>query len=70
MGDLEIVQLVDGTENIVQINSKMEDVQKTELVELLKESLDVFAWCPTDMSGIDPKLICHRRNTDGRPRGL
>jgi len=27
--------------------------------EFLFNNLDVFAWSPTDMPGIDPAIICH-----------
>ena len=29
------------------------------LLQFLSNNLDVFAWPPTDMSGIDPAMICH-----------
>lgn len=28
----------------------------------MKENLEVFAWTPYEMPGIDPKFICHELN--------
>ena len=36
--------------------------------QFLSNNLDVFAWAPTDMSGIDPAIICHRLAIDPEVR--
>ena len=33
-------------------------------MDVLKEHVDVFAWTPEEMPGVDPNIICHRLNVD------
>ena len=33
--------------------------EETEILELLRENLDLFAWKPSDIRGIDPSFMCH-----------
>jgi len=33
-------------------------------VKCLQENLDVFAWTPNNMPGINPEVICHHLNLD------
>ena len=40
----------------------MKEKTKQDLVQFLKENIDVFAWNHEDMSGIDPNVITHRLN--------
>ena len=41
---------------------------KSQLVEFLRENVDVFAWSHEDMVGIDPEVMSHRLNIDPRFR--
>lgn len=36
----------------------------------MTDNLDVFAWCHSDMVGIDPKMMCHHLNIDPGRRGI
>ena len=40
----------------------MKEKTKQDLVQFLKENIDVFAWSHEDMPGIDPNVITHRLN--------
>lgn len=40
--------------------------EEFELVQFLKEYIDVFAWTLEEMSGVDPDVICHHLNVDPR----
>ena len=40
----------------------MKKKTKQDLVQFLKENIDVFAWSHEDMLGIDPSVITHRLN--------
>ena len=55
------------SEKVMLISSKLEE--KDELIRLLKNKADLFAWKPTDMPGEDPKGMVHRLNvsTDANP---
>ena len=40
----------------------MKEKTKQDLIQFLKENIDVFAWSHEDMPGIDPNVITHRLN--------
>jgi len=37
---------------------------KVKVLLLLVQSLDVFAWSPYEVPGVDPKFITHQLNVD------
>lgn len=37
---------------------------RVKVLLLLLQSLDVFAWSPYEVPGVDPKFITHRLNAD------
>ena len=37
----------------------MGDPLRGELIKFLTDNIDVFAWSPSDMPGIDPSVIAH-----------
>lgn len=43
---------------------------KTELVSLLENNLDVFAWKQADLIGIDLIHVCHRLNINPKARSV
>jgi len=62
---LETVELVDGepaktTRKGTNLNNQM----KKELVQFLKENLDIFTWSHEDMPGIAAEVIQHRLNVN------
>jgi len=44
-------------------------MKKEELIVLVKEYIDVFAWTYEDMPGLDPQVAMHRLNirSDAKP---
>ena len=38
----------------------MEDREKVEMLLLLIQNVDVFAWSPYEVPGVDPEFIMHR----------
>ncbi|XXG69612.1 hypothetical protein AAC387_Pa06g2428 [Persea americana] len=46
------------------IESRLPEPEKTELLDLLLENKEVFAWTPYEMPGIDPVVTCHKLNVD------
>ena len=44
----------------VNINTKLDGMFRTALVDLLQEFIDVFAWDYSEMKGLDPKLYQHK----------
>lgn len=44
------------------IGTQMAEEESRELIKLLSENHDVFAWKPEDLVGIDPMVTTHRLN--------
>ncbi|KAH7858121.1 hypothetical protein Vadar_020217 [Vaccinium darrowii] len=62
---LKKVQLDDqDPERYFLIEEKLDKQEEEELVHFLKQHVDVFAWTPQEMPGIDPNIICHHLNVD------
>ena len=60
---LEDVPLEEGNpEKFTRIGTSMEEKTKQDLIQFLRENIDVFAWSHEDMPGIDPGVITHRLN--------
>ena len=47
---------------ILKIGSHLEEPQRDNLVNFLKENLDIIAWTHKDMVGISPEIIYHHLN--------
>ena len=64
----EEIQLVnlgsDDEPKAVQIGNTLTSKEKDELISLLKEFLEVFAWSYKDMPGIDMDIVQHRIPTN------
>jgi len=37
-------------------------IEKQDLISLIQEYIDVFAWCYEDMPGLNPQVAMHRLN--------
>ena len=48
----------------ISISSKLSEEEKAELILLLKEFRDVFAWDYSEMPRLDPRLVVHMLNVD------
>ena len=60
---LEDVPLDEGNpKRFTRIGTSMEEKTKQDLVQFLRNNIDVFAWNHEDMLGIDPSVIIHRLN--------
>ena len=43
----------------ISISSRLLEKEKLELILVLKEYKDVFAWGYSEMLGLDPRLVVH-----------
>ena len=60
---LENVPLEEGNpEKFTRIGTSMEEKTKQDLVQFLRENINVFAWSHEDIPGIDPSVITYRLN--------
>ena len=53
-----------GSQKLVFISSQLTVQEKEQLVTLLKEYMNVFAWTYDEMLGLDPGLVVHALNMD------
>jgi hypothetical protein len=49
---------------LVKVNASLEPIVTQQLIELLKEFKDVFAWTYKDLKGIPPKIAQHKIELD------
>ncbi|KAL0454584.1 UNVERIFIED_CONTAM: hypothetical protein Slati_0797600 [Sesamum latifolium] len=65
MEEHKSVELIVGEPSkTMRIGSSMSKAIETLMIELLRESADLFAWSPSDFRGIDPEVIVHRLNVN------
>ena len=57
--DLVKVTIGDDLEKFFQIGSQLPQQEREELIEFLKQNIDVFACNTYEALGVDPKFICH-----------
>ncbi|KAF5946031.1 hypothetical protein HYC85_016259 [Camellia sinensis] len=46
------------------VEKSLAEVEEKELEAFLRANLEVFAWTPYEMPGIDPEVTCHKLNVD------
>ena len=62
--DLVKVTIGDDPEKFFQIESQLPQQEKEQLVEFLKQNMDVFAWNTYEAPRIDPDFICYHLNVN------
>ena len=62
--DLVKVVIGDDPEIFFQIGSQMPNQEREELIEFLKQNINVFAWNAYKVPKVDPKFICHHLNVN------
>ena len=55
---------------MVKISRSLLEREKRQLVALLKEYKEVFAWDYEEMPGLDPKLVTHKLNVDPKAKPM
>ena len=58
------VTIGDDPEKFFQIGSPLPQQEKEELIEFLKQNIDVFSWNTYEALGVDPEFICHHLNVN------
>ena len=62
--DLMKVTIGDDLEKFFQIRSQLPQQEKEELIEFLKQNIDVFTWNTYEAPGVNPEFICHHLNVN------
>ena len=58
------VKIFPDTDSYFQIGTSMKDQDKVEILLFLLQNVDVFAWSPYEVPGVDPEFIVHKLNVD------
>ena len=58
------VTIGDDPEKFFQIESKLPQREREELIEFLKQNIDVFVWSTYEASRVDLEFICHHLNVN------
>ena len=64
MENLSKVPLDKDDDKYFRPGASLSPEQRNELVSLLREYADVFAWSKYEMPGIPPEVACHQLNVD------
>ena len=71
METVESIPLVpDNDESMIYVGSQLEGLEREEIIGCLRSYVDIFAWSPTDMLGIDPCIMEHHLNVRPGPRPI
>ena len=62
--DLVKITIEDDPEKFFQVGSQLPQQEREELVEFLKQNIDVFAWNTYEAPRVDPNFICHHLNVN------
>ena len=62
--DLVKITIGDDPKKFFQIGSQLPQQEREELIEFLKQNIDVFAWNTYEAPGVDPEFICHHLNVN------
>ncbi|CAA0832558.1 Unknown protein, partial [Striga hermonthica] len=63
-GELMEIQIGEREDQVTKIGKKLEEELRKQLVELLREFMDIFAFSPEELTGIDPGIMEHKLNVD------
>ena len=58
------IKILLDTDRYFQVGSSMEDCDKIKILLFLIQNVDVFAWSPYEIPGVDPEFIVHKLNVD------
>ena len=62
--DLIKVTIGDDLKKFFQIRSQLPQQEREELIEFLKQNIDVFAWNTYKAPEVNPEFICHHLNVN------
>ena len=58
------VRILPDTDRYFQIGTSMNDRERVEMLLFFLQNVDVFAWNPYEVPGVDPEFIVHKLNVD------
>ncbi|GAU44869.1 hypothetical protein TSUD_329260 [Trifolium subterraneum] len=57
--DLEPIQIGEAPHELINLGTHLDEGEKEKIIEILRKNVDLFAWKPSDMPGIDESIITH-----------
>ena len=58
------VKIIPNTDRYFQIETRMKNQDRVEMLLFLLQNMDVFAWSPYEVPGVDLEFIVHKLNVD------
>ena len=58
------VRILPDDDRSFLIDASMADKERVEMLLFLMQNVDVFAWNPYKVLGVDPEFIVHKLNVD------
>ena len=58
------VKIFPDIDRYFQIGTSIKDQDKVEMLLFFLQNVDVFAWSPYKVPGVDPEFIFHKLNVD------
>ena len=58
------VKILPDTDRYFQIGTSKKNQDKVEMLLFLMQNVDVFAWSPYEVPGVDPEFIVHKLSVD------
>ena len=58
------VKILPNDDRYFQVGASMKDEDWVEMLLFLMQNVDVFAWSPYEVPGVDLEFIVHRLNVD------
>ena len=58
------VRILPNDDRSFLIGASMADKERVEMLLFLVQNVDVFAWSPYKVLGVDPEFIVHKLNVD------
>ena len=62
--ELTRVKILSNVVRYFQIEASMGDRDKVETLLFLMQNVDIFAWSPYEILGVNPMFIVHKLNVD------
>jgi len=62
--ELVRVKILPDDDRYFQVGVGMKDSDKVNMLLFLVQNVDVFAWSPYEVLGVDPEFIVHKLNLD------
>ena len=62
--DLIRARILPGDDKSFQIGAGMKDEDRVEMLLFLVQNMDVLAWSPYEVPGVDLEFIVHKINVD------